>query len=144
MASVIVAPAAPATAAEPSAALGFRACLIDSQGAPAGIAAVECGDGSVRFAVVWHFHEAEAARPTGVTVSDHGSTVDRAVGLEPLSQVSFGSTEREVSNKYFLHENSFEFRLWLLGTAISGSQQGYGLLAVSVALSLALSASVAN
>src|SRR5208282_3291051 len=46
----------------------FRACFIHFQIAAADVFAVESRDGFRCFSVIRHFHETEAARPTGLAI----------------------------------------------------------------------------
>jgi hypothetical protein len=118
MAPIVVATAA-ASATESAAALGLRPSFVHGERSPAGIGPVKGGDRGLGFAVVRHFDKAKAAGSARVAICDHGGAFDGAVGLEPLAQIGFGGAEREVSNKYLFHYESFEFRLWLLWGSVS-------------------------
>ena len=93
-----------ATTTEPAtAAACFCPCFIHCKRPPALIAAVESCDSGVRFIVVGHFNKTEPSRTTGIAVRHYSRALNRAVWLKPLPQISFGGTEREVSNKYLFH-----------------------------------------
>jgi hypothetical protein len=80
--------------------------LVDGQGTPLELGAVQTGDGLV--GAVAHLDEGKPARPARVTVRDHLGRLDRAVVAERLGQVVACGTEGEVADVQFLtHVNSF-------------------------------------
>jgi hypothetical protein len=106
---------ATAAAAGTSPTLCLRARFIDGERSSAGVAAVESGDCSIRFAVIGHFDKRKSSRPTGVAIGNYRGALDRAIRLKPLAQFSFGRAKGQVPHKNLLHAYSLSIVLLLLG-----------------------------
>jgi hypothetical protein len=120
---IVVAPTTAAT--EPSAAstaaatrFFFGARFVDFHGAPAEIAAVECGDGFGCRCGIGHFYECESARTSGVAIGDDADALDCAMRLEKSTQFRFSGAVRDVAYKQILHSVSFSGTT-LLDTGLS-------------------------
>src|SRR5262245_35486488 len=90
-ASAVATASAPAAAARsaasaPAAAAFLGTGLVDRQSPAFDLLPIEGGDGSLRFLVAPHLHEAESLGPPGVPIHDDLSGLDRAVRAEQLRQ----------------------------------------------------------
>src|SRR5271154_111804 len=98
--------AAARTTRTAAAGFRFRACFIYFQIATADVFAVESRDGFRCFSVIRHFHETEAARPTGLAIGGHVHARELAEGLEERAQILRGRLKAHVADKEILHGDS--------------------------------------
>src|SRR5262245_48455791 len=76
-----------------------RPRFIDREGAAGQGRAVEGVNGRLRRAVVRHFDEAKAPRPTGFTVGHDPDRIDAAIRLEELAEVLLRGSKSQVTHK---------------------------------------------
>ena len=89
--------AGPCTPTTPTAAstLPERASFVYDQGTAEKVLAVQRGDGFIGLFIIGDFHEAEAARLSGETITNHGDAIGLHTRLsEPCLQLLFGCLER--------------------------------------------------
>src|SRR5205814_2122712 len=103
-------PAASATTRPTAAALLTRTGLVDRQRTPAEGRVVEAIDRSLRFLVVVHDDEAEAARAARLSVRDHLRLAHRPVLPEQSQQVVGGGVPHEVAAVNVLRHREKPFR----------------------------------
>jgi hypothetical protein len=94
---------ASAAAASSSAALGFGPRFVHVHCAPAYLRTIERGNGFFSIFVASHFHKAEAARTTRITVGHDTDPVDLAVRLEKLPQFILRCVKAQISYENILH-----------------------------------------
>jgi hypothetical protein len=88
-------------------AFGARAGLVDVQGAPFDLLAVQPGDGGLSLGGVGHLHETEAPGLTGELVLDHRHGRDLPEGAEGLLEILIGNLERQITH-VDIHVPSFD------------------------------------
>src|SRR5438874_7670375 len=110
-AAAITATAATAATTEPAAtvatrstasAFGPRPRLVDGEGAPVRLFAVQGGDGGLGLLVGLHFHKPEALGPSRVPVHDDLGRLHRAVRLEHLDEIAVAHRVAQVADVQLL------------------------------------------
>jgi hypothetical protein len=92
------APAAETSAAATATAVIPRLGLVNCQWPASEVGTVEGSDCPISFAVIFHFHEAEASRTPGLTVHDHLRPSDLAVLLKEVVQVVLRGIPNEIAD----------------------------------------------
>src|SRR5580658_1068122 len=105
-AAAISAVASTTTATASAAAFGFRPCFVDVDGAPADRGAVQGCDCLLAVFVAGHFHEAETAGTSGVTVGHDAHAVDLPERLKQLPEFVFVGVEAQVAHENILHASA--------------------------------------
>ena len=88
-------------------AIGLRARFVDVQRAAIEVPPVDGSNCLLAFAIVCHFHEAEAARLTSVAIGGNVDTTDCTVGFKQRTDRFFRSPKTEGSNVNVLGYSSF-------------------------------------
>jgi hypothetical protein len=82
-----------ASAATTTTALGFGTSFIDVDGASTNLRSVQSSDSFIAVFIARHFHKAESAGATSVTVRHDADTIHLAVAFEDLPQFVFIGVE---------------------------------------------------
>jgi hypothetical protein len=104
-AAVATAPAAATTTR--ATALSFRTSFVDVKSSAADFLAVNGINRTITFRVIRHFDEGEPSRLARITIGDNVHSIYTAVRLKQRTDILFGRTETQVSNKNVLHLFSF-------------------------------------
>ena len=86
-----------------TAALRFRTCFIDIDGAAAHLASVKRRDRFLAVFVVGHFNESEAAGTSGIAVHHDADTIHWPVSFEGLPEFVLICVETEIADKDVFH-----------------------------------------
>jgi hypothetical protein len=136
-----------------TAAIGLRTSFVDIQRTATKLFPVQCRNGFLGFAGIWHFYECKSSGTASVTIRDHADLIDFAMRLKQGPQFRFRGAVREIANKKLLHGCPFSVsqrgtsdfvggfgwvsRVGMLGARFGGKRVASQLNWASLVLSIA-------